>query len=163
MARQVDPRKDMRSEPSEFRDKLDPSRRSNDEAGRAQDPLRCAVYTRVSTNSGLEHSGRATKNRRRAGRRRRRRGHPGSICGPMRSSVTPSAWTKLPLAPDLAVIATPPPTVPEIVASLGARGTRAVIVVTRLRRRGQREGPTSSKDARGRETSPRAHSWPELP
>jgi len=36
----------------------------------------------------------------------------------------------LPLVPDLAVVATPPPTVPEIVAALGARGTRAVVVIT---------------------------------
>ena len=37
---------------------------------------------------------------------------------------------KLPLVPDLAVVATPPPTVPQIVADLGARGTRAVVVIT---------------------------------
>ncbi|HEX7968910.1 MAG TPA: bifunctional acetate--CoA ligase family protein/GNAT family N-acetyltransferase [Stellaceae bacterium] len=36
----------------------------------------------------------------------------------------------LPAAPDLAVIATPPETVPGLVAALGARGTRAVIVIT---------------------------------
>ena len=36
----------------------------------------------------------------------------------------------LPLVPDLAVICTPPQTVPPIVAELGARGTRAAIVVT---------------------------------
>jgi acetyltransferase len=36
----------------------------------------------------------------------------------------------LPLVPDLAVVATPPPTVPGIVAALGARGTRAVIVIS---------------------------------
>ena len=37
---------------------------------------------------------------------------------------------KLPLVPDLAVIATPPPTVPQIVADLGARGTRAVVIIS---------------------------------
>ena len=37
---------------------------------------------------------------------------------------------QLPLVPDLAVIATPPATVPEIVADLGARGTRAIVVIT---------------------------------
>src|SRR5665213_481356 len=36
----------------------------------------------------------------------------------------------LPLAPDLAVICTPPQTVPSLIAELGARGTRAAIVVT---------------------------------
>lgn len=36
----------------------------------------------------------------------------------------------LPLAPDLAVIATPPDTVPRLIAELGARGTRAAVVIT---------------------------------
>jgi len=36
----------------------------------------------------------------------------------------------LPLVPDLAVIATPPRTVPDIVADLGARGTRTAVVIT---------------------------------
>jgi acetyltransferase len=36
----------------------------------------------------------------------------------------------LPLVPDLAVVATPPASVPQIVAGLGARGTRAVVVIT---------------------------------
>lgn len=36
----------------------------------------------------------------------------------------------LPDAPDLAVIATPPETVPSIIAALGARGTRAAVVIT---------------------------------
>ena len=48
----------------------------------------------------------------------------------IRSTINYHSVEELPLAPDLAVIATPPPSVPEIVASLGARGTRAVIVVT---------------------------------
>lgn len=37
---------------------------------------------------------------------------------------------RLPIAPDLAVICTPPETVPGLVAELGARGTRAAIVLT---------------------------------
>lgn len=37
---------------------------------------------------------------------------------------------KLPEAPDLAVIVTPPQTVPGIVAELGAKGTRAAVVIT---------------------------------
>jgi acetyltransferase len=36
----------------------------------------------------------------------------------------------LPLTPDLAVIATPPDTVPGLIADLGARGTRAAVVIT---------------------------------
>ncbi|MEJ0028345.1 MAG: bifunctional acetate--CoA ligase family protein/GNAT family N-acetyltransferase [Rhizomicrobium sp.] len=36
----------------------------------------------------------------------------------------------LPLTPDLAVICTPPETVPGLIAELGARGTRAAIVIT---------------------------------
>ena len=36
----------------------------------------------------------------------------------------------LPETPDLAVIATPPATVPDLVAELAARGTRAVVVIT---------------------------------
>ena len=36
----------------------------------------------------------------------------------------------LPMAPDLAVICTPPETVPKIIADLGARGTRAAVVIT---------------------------------
>lgn len=40
---------------------------------------------------------------------------------------------ELPAAPDLAVIVTPPDSVPELVAALGARGTRAVIVISATR------------------------------
>jgi len=36
----------------------------------------------------------------------------------------------LPHAPDLAVIATPPDTVPGLIAALGARGTKAAVVIT---------------------------------
>ncbi|MGH8568968.1 MAG: CoA-binding protein [Gammaproteobacteria bacterium] len=36
----------------------------------------------------------------------------------------------LPSIPDLAIICTPPATVPGIVAALGARGTRAAVVIT---------------------------------
>ena len=36
----------------------------------------------------------------------------------------------LPLTPDLAVICTPPPTVPNLIDQLGTRGTRAAIVLT---------------------------------
>ena len=36
----------------------------------------------------------------------------------------------LPMAPDLAVVCTPPATVPGLIAELGARGTRAAVVLT---------------------------------
>ena len=36
----------------------------------------------------------------------------------------------LPVTPDLAVICTPPETVPGLVADLGARGTRGIVVIT---------------------------------
>ena len=36
----------------------------------------------------------------------------------------------LPIIPDLAVIATPPQTVPSLIAALGERGTRAAVVIT---------------------------------
>src|SRR3546814_6036534 len=35
----------------------------------------------------------------------------------------------LPLAPDLAIIATPPQAIPQLVAELGGRGTRAAVVI----------------------------------
>ncbi|HSC98665.1 MAG TPA: CoA-binding protein, partial [Casimicrobiaceae bacterium] len=49
-----------------------------------------------------------------------------SLCGlPGHASVA-----NLPITPDLAVICTPPPTVPGLIADLAARGTRAAIVIT---------------------------------
>ena len=38
----------------------------------------------------------------------------------------------LPGVPDLAVIATPPPTIPKLIAELGAKGTRAAVVILSL-------------------------------
>jgi acetyltransferase len=38
--------------------------------------------------------------------------------------------SKLPFAPDLAVICTPPQTVPQLIADLGSRGTKGAIVIT---------------------------------
>ena len=49
----------------------------------------------------------------------------------------------LPLVPDLAVISTPPETVPGIVEALGRKGTRAAVVIT--------AGFGESKEAAGRE------------
>jgi acetyltransferase len=51
----------------------------------------------------------------------------------------------LPEPPDLAVIATPPATIPGIVAELGARGTRAAIVLT--------AGLSTGRDTEGRSLS----------
>ncbi|MBI4204477.1 MAG: bifunctional acetate--CoA ligase family protein/GNAT family N-acetyltransferase [Betaproteobacteria bacterium] len=51
----------------------------------------------------------------------------------------------LPRAPDLAVIATPPRTVPAIIGELGARGTRAAVVLT--------AGLGAERDAEGRTLS----------
>ncbi|NBC32732.1 MAG: GNAT family N-acetyltransferase [Alphaproteobacteria bacterium] len=36
----------------------------------------------------------------------------------------------LPITPDLAVICTPPPSVPEIIDNLGSRGTKAAVIIT---------------------------------
>lgn len=48
----------------------------------------------------------------------------------IRSTLNYKSVAELPLSPDLAVIATPPPTVPGLVAELGSRGCRAAVVVT---------------------------------
>jgi acetyltransferase len=52
--------------------------------------------------------------------------HHGSVGG----VLTYPDVKSLPMAPDLAVICTPPETVPGLVAELGERGTRGVIVIT---------------------------------
>ncbi|MEM7444964.1 MAG: bifunctional acetate--CoA ligase family protein/GNAT family N-acetyltransferase [Pseudomonadota bacterium] len=61
----------------------------------------------------------------------------------LESSLTYPSITDLPLTPDLAVIATPPDTVAELIAQLGERGTRAAVVIT--------AGFGESSDARGKE------------
>lgn len=48
----------------------------------------------------------------------------------IRSRPCFSSVAELPGAPDLAVIATPAPTIPDLIAELGARGCRAAIVIT---------------------------------
>jgi acetyltransferase len=48
----------------------------------------------------------------------------------IRSALNYRSVAELPLAPDLAVIATPPAPVPGLIAELGARGCRAAVVVT---------------------------------
>jgi acetyltransferase len=64
----------------------------------------------------------------------------GKFCGPMipvnpkyRTVADIAAYSsvgKLPAAPDLAVICTPPRTLPEVIDELGMRGTRAAVVLT---------------------------------
>lgn len=51
----------------------------------------------------------------------------------------------LPIVPDLAVISTPPDAVPGIIAALGARGTKAAVVITA----GFGEGNKQADRARG--------------
>ncbi len=48
----------------------------------------------------------------------------------IQSSLAYNTVADLPFAPDLAVICTPPDTVPGIIAELGARGTRSAVVIT---------------------------------
>ena len=48
----------------------------------------------------------------------------------IRSTLNYRSVAELPTTPDLAVLATPPPTIPGLIADLGARGCRAAIVVT---------------------------------
>ena len=59
---------------------------------------------------------------------------PISVVHPRESSIqglpTYKDVASLPAAPDLAVIATPAESVPELIAELGSRGTRAAVVIT---------------------------------
>ena len=48
----------------------------------------------------------------------------------IRSTLAYASVADLPMAPDLAVIATPPPSVPGLIAELGQRGCRAAVVIT---------------------------------
>ena len=48
----------------------------------------------------------------------------------IRGVLTFDSVSSLPLVPDLAVIATPPPTIPGLIAELGAKGTKAAVVIT---------------------------------
>ncbi|MDR3507475.1 MAG: bifunctional acetate--CoA ligase family protein/GNAT family N-acetyltransferase [Caulobacteraceae bacterium] len=48
----------------------------------------------------------------------------------IQSTLSYNSVADLPLTPDLAVIATPPGTVPGLIAELGAKGCRAAVVVT---------------------------------
>ena len=70
----------------------------------------------------------------------------------------------LPLMPDLAVIATPPETVPGIIAELAGRGTKAAVVITAGfgGRRGSGRRPAPG-DARCRAAASAAHRRAQLP
>ena len=63
-------------------------------------------------------------------------GFPGPVClvNPKHRQIDGygafQSIAALPEAPDLAVIATPPDTVPGLIAELGAKGTRAAVVIT---------------------------------
>ncbi|WP_404377603.1 GNAT family N-acetyltransferase [Vreelandella aquamarina] len=48
----------------------------------------------------------------------------------IRSTLNYHTVSELPLAPDLAIIATPPDSVPGLIRELGARGCRAAVVIT---------------------------------
>ena len=48
----------------------------------------------------------------------------------IRSTLSYESVSHLPIAPDLAVICTPPPTVPALIGQLAARGCRAAVVIT---------------------------------
>ena len=65
----------------------------------------------------------------------------------IRSAVNYHSVAELPMAPDLAVIATPPQTVPGLVAELGARGCRAAVVVTAGFGEGERVDGEALKEA----------------
>ena len=65
--------------------------------------------------------------------------HRGEVAG---VEVWPDV-ASLPGVPDLAIICTPPATVPQLVAELGRKGTRAAVVVTAgLKQRAAEDGPT---------------------
>ena len=66
----------------------------------------------------------------------------------IRSAVNYRSIADLPDIPDLAVIATPPATVPGIIAELGARGCRAAVVITAGFGEGERvDGPAPAGNA----------------
>src|ERR1035437_3795199 len=68
----------------------------------------------------------------------------------------------LPLLPDLAVIATPPDTIPGLVDELGRRGTRAAVILTARGRSRGRQG-TQWANAGRRASVFDAHRWTQLP
>jgi len=65
----------------------------------------------------------------------------------IRSAVNYHSVAELPIAPDLAVIATPPQTVPGLVAELAERGCRAAVVVTAGFGEGERDDGEALKKA----------------
>ncbi len=65
----------------------------------------------------------------------------------IRSTLSYRAVSELPLAPDLAIIATPPDTVPELIRELGERGCRAAVVITAGFGEGERADGKALKQA----------------
>ena len=62
---------------------------------------------------------------------------------------------QLPAVPDLAVICTPPATVPGLIAELGAKGTRAAVVVTAVMAPARAASGRTRRDPRQRLAVPR--------
>ncbi|GAB2800539.1 bifunctional acetate--CoA ligase family protein/GNAT family N-acetyltransferase [Halomonas shantousis] len=65
----------------------------------------------------------------------------------IRSALNYHTISELPLAPDLAIIATPPDTVPELIRELGERGCRAAVVITAGFGEGERADGKALKQA----------------
>ena len=82
----------------------------------------------------------------------------------IRSALSYRSIAELPATPDLAVVATPPATVPQVIAELGARGCRAAVVVTAGFGEGDRvEGDRAPpEDARCRAAASSAHRRAQL-
>lgn len=62
--------------------------------------------------------------------------------GTVRSTLAYKTVSELPVAPDLAVIATPAATVPQLISELGAQGCRAAIVISSGFEAAQEDGTT---------------------
>ncbi|WGI27287.1 bifunctional acetate--CoA ligase family protein/GNAT family N-acetyltransferase [Halomonas alkaliantarctica] len=65
----------------------------------------------------------------------------------IRSSLNYHTVSELPLVPDLAIIATPPDSVPELIRELGERGCRAAVVITAGFGEGERADGKALKQA----------------
>jgi acetyltransferase len=65
----------------------------------------------------------------------------------IRSALSYHTVAELPVTPDMAVVATPPPAVPGLIAELGQRGCRAAVVVTAGFGEGERAEGTALRQA----------------
>ncbi len=112
-------------------------------------------------------------------RHRRRRARRATSCAPAsraascrsiphhdddrRASRSIPTWRIFPRRPDLAVIATPPETVPGLLGELGARGTRAAVVITAgFAELGERGPSAAAGGARGGAAPSPAHRRAQL-